>query len=149
MDLDHYFMGVALQEARRAQEEGEVPVGAVVVCHGRIVGRGHNQVERLQDPTAHAEILALTAAARFLRSWRLGACTLYVTLEPCMMCTGAILLSRLREVVFATEDPQMGFLVSRHRVNELSWTGRPLLVRRGPGGDEAKGLLHAFFRKLR
>ena len=90
-------MQAALIEARAALEEGEVPVGAVVVRGGRIIGRGHNQRERLKDPTAHAEMLALTAASTFVGDWRLEECTLYVTLEPCVMCAGAIVLAREEE----------------------------------------------------
>ena len=105
---DERFMQAALIEARAALEEGEVPVGAVVVRGGRIIGRGHNQRERLKDPTAHAEMLALTAASTFVGDWRLEECTLYVTLEPCAMCAGAIVLARIPRLVFGTADPKAG-----------------------------------------
>ena len=99
-DQDERFMRSALDEAQAAFESGDVPVGAVAVHRGRIIGRGHNQRELLSDPTAHAEMLAITAAAEFLKSWRLVDCTLYVTLEPCVMCAGAIVQARVSRLVF-------------------------------------------------
>ena len=101
-------MRLALREAEVALEEGEVPVGAVIVKSGRIIGRGHNQRETLNDPTAHAEMIAITQAAASLESWRLLDADLYVTLEPCTMCAGAIVLARLRRVVFGAHDPKAG-----------------------------------------
>lgn len=105
---DERWMRLAILEAEAAFEEGEVPVGAVIVHEGRIVGRGRNQIERLADATAHAEILALGAASEALGSWRLLGATLYVTLEPCPMCAGATLLSRVERVAFGAFDPEMG-----------------------------------------
>ena len=107
---DAYFMCQALQEATLAAQEGEVPVGAVVVCEGRIIARAHNQTERLGDVTAHAEILALTAAASHLGSKYLDECTLYVTLEPCPMCAGALAWAQLKRLVFAAADEKRGFM---------------------------------------
>ena len=107
-DEDERFMRAALAEAAAAREEGEVPVGAVVVRDGRVIGRGHNQRERLNDPTAHAEMIAITAAAASAESWRLDDCTLYLTLEPCAMCAGAIVLARLERLVFGATDPKAG-----------------------------------------
>ena len=111
---DEQFMLAAIAEARTAYDEGEVPIGAVVVHEpkGRVIGRGHNQRELLCDPTAHAEMLALTAAASDLSTWRLVDCTLYVTLEPCCMCAGAIVAARLERLVYGTEDPKSGACVS-------------------------------------
>jgi tRNA(adenine34) deaminase len=109
---DEYFMAKALQEARMAFDEGEVPVGAVVVSDGRIIAKGHNQTERLNDVTAHAEIVALTAAAGYLGSKYLKDCTLYVTLEPCTMCAGALAWAQLGRLVFGAVDKRRGF--SRH-----------------------------------
>jgi tRNA(adenine34) deaminase len=103
-----YFMDLALREAEKAAAQGDVPVGAVVVHQGVVIGRGRNQIEQLQDPTAHAEILALGAAAGHLNSWRLDGCTLFVTLEPCMMCLGAMLASRIAGLTFGTYDPRLG-----------------------------------------
>lgn len=107
---DAYFMRQALQEAALAAQAGEVPVGAVVVCEGRIIARAHNQTERLNDVTAHAEILALTAAASHLGSKYLDECTLYVTLEPCPMCAGALAWAQLKRLVFAAADDKRGFM---------------------------------------
>jgi tRNA(adenine34) deaminase len=101
-------MEAALAEARAAAAEGEVPVGAVVVWDGRIVGRGHNRVESTQDPTAHAEILAIGAAAQTVKTWRLDEATLYVTLEPCHMCAGAVVLARIARIVYGARDPKAG-----------------------------------------
>ncbi len=113
---DERYMRVALDEAFAAAEEGEVPVGAVVVQEGRIIGRGHNQRETLNDPTAHAEMIAITAAASALQSWRLEGCTLYVTLEPCPMCAGAIVQARIERLVFGALDPKAGACVSLYEI---------------------------------
>lgn len=107
---DNYFMRQALGEARLAFEMGEVPVGAVVVADKRIIGRGHNSTEQLNDVTAHAEIIALTAAANHLQSKYLQGCTLYVTLEPCVMCAGALYWSQISRVVFGAQDDKRGFM---------------------------------------
>jgi tRNA(adenine34) deaminase len=106
--LDEAMMGRALQQAERAAGAGEVPVGAVVAAGTEVVGAAHNQRETLQDPTAHAEMIAITQAAEALGSWRLEGCTLYVTLEPCAMCAGAIVLARLDRLVFGARDPKAG-----------------------------------------
>jgi tRNA(adenine34) deaminase len=113
---DESFMRAAIREAQTARENGDVPVGAVVVREGRIIGRGHNQREQLQDPTAHAEMLAITAASSFVGGWRLEQCTLYVTLEPCAMCAGAMVLSRLPRLVFGATDPKAGACVSLYNI---------------------------------
>src|SRR5439155_3572097 len=105
---DEQAMQAALREARLAGEAGEVPIGCVIVHQGTIVGRGHNQTETLQDATAHAEILAVGAASNALGTWRLGECTLYVTLEPCAMCAGAVVLARLGRLVYGAPDPKAG-----------------------------------------
>ncbi len=148
-ETDERFMRAALSEAVAARDEGEVPVGAVVVRDGRIIGRGHNQRERLNDPTAHAEMLALTAASAFVESWRLDGCTLYVTLEPCAMCAGAIVLARIERLVFGTADPKSGACVSLYqipadeRLNHRIALGDPVLT------DECAALLQTFFEKQR
>jgi tRNA(adenine34) deaminase len=108
MDDDARFMKAALAEARRAAAEDEVPVGAVLVKDGAIVARDRNRRERLHDPTAHAEMLAITSAAAELETWRLEGCTLYVTLEPCAMCAGAVVLARVPRVVYGATDPKAG-----------------------------------------
>ncbi|MBL7929604.1 MAG: nucleoside deaminase [Bacteroidia bacterium] len=106
---DDYFMKAALLEAKQAYEEDEIPVGAVIVCNQRIIARGHNMTETLNDVTAHAEILAITSAANFLGSKYLNDCTLYVTLEPCAMCAGALFWSQISRVVYGAEDDKRGF----------------------------------------
>jgi tRNA(adenine34) deaminase len=107
---DDFFMKHAFTEAQKAYDEGEIPVGAVVVCDNRIIARAHNQTERLNDVTAHAEIIALTAAADYLGSKYLDECTLYVTLEPCVMCAGALAWAQLGRLVFAASDDKRGFM---------------------------------------
>lgn len=104
LDFDRLFMTEALKLAKNAYEEDEVPIGAVVVADNKIIGKGYNQVEKLNDPTAHAEILAITAACNFLGSKYLDKCTIYITLEPCMMCMGAIKEAQIKRVVFAAKD---------------------------------------------
>jgi len=110
------FMRIALEEAHQALQEGEVPVGAVIVHDGRLIARAHNQREQLRDPTAHAEMIAVTQAAESLRSWRLDGCTLYVTLEPCPMCAGAIVQARIATIVYGAADPKAGAVDSLYRL---------------------------------
>jgi tRNA(adenine34) deaminase len=143
------FMRHALAEAARAEDHGDVPIGAVVVHEGEVVARGHNERELLQDPTAHAEVLALRAAARALGSWRVLDATLYVTLEPCAMCAGAIVLARVPTVVYGTEDPKAGAagsvldVLAEPRLNH-----RPQVVA-GVLREECAGVLRAFFAARR
>lgn len=106
---DEYYMMLALKEARKAYDDGEVPIGAVIVLHDKIISRGHNQVERLNDPTAHAEIIALTSAFNFLGSKYLPNATIYITLEPCLMCAGALFWSKISRVVFGASDVKNGY----------------------------------------
>jgi tRNA(adenine34) deaminase len=142
-------MQMAYEEAVQAADEGEVPVGAVVVGGGRILGRGHNRNEALQDPTAHAEMLAITAAANTLGTWRLEGAALYVTLEPCLMCAGAIFLARVERLVFATDDPNRGVLGSVLDVSQTETLNHHTEVERGPMVEECSALLKAFFERLR
>jgi tRNA(adenine34) deaminase len=142
-------MELALSEARAAADEGEVPVGCVVVHEGRVVGRGRNRTEVLTDPTAHAEMQALSAAAATLRSARLTAATVYSTLEPCLMCAGALVLARPRRVVFAARDPKSGCLGSRHDVATDNRLNHRLAVTEGVLADESAALLKEFFRRRR
>jgi len=113
---DERFMRAALREALAAYEAGEVPVGAVIVRQGTIIGRGFNQRETLNDPTAHAEMIAITAAAAGVGDWRLSDCMLYVTLEPCTMCAGAIVLARIKRLVFGATDPKAGACVTLYEI---------------------------------
>jgi tRNA(adenine34) deaminase len=149
-EQDERWMGAALQEARAALAHDDVPIGAVVVSDaGEILGRGHNERELREDPTAHAEVLALREAAAALGSWRVLDATLYVTLEPCTMCAGAIVLSRVPRVVYATADPKAGAvdsilsILSDERLNH-----RPEVVS-GVLAADAADLLRAFFRARR
>ncbi|MCL2182467.1 MAG: nucleoside deaminase [Chitinispirillia bacterium] len=145
-----YFMGAALREALKAFDEGEVPVGAVIEKDGGIIGRGYNRIEALGDATAHAEIVAITAASAHVGDWRLNGCTLYVTLEPCLMCLGAILQSRVSAVVYGAKDPRLGGVDTfNYRPEaEKSYRAFPQITS-GIMEDESRGLLKAFFKKLR
>jgi tRNA(adenine34) deaminase len=141
---DEYFMQEALKEAKKALELGEVPVGAVVVCQNKIIARAHNQTEQLTDATAHAEMLAVTSASYELGSKYLTECTLYVTLEPCVMCAGALHWVQLQRLVFGAEDVQRGY----------SLANSPLLhpkteVVKGIFQNESKELLNQFFKRIR
>jgi tRNA(adenine34) deaminase len=142
-------MQLALQEAQKAFVKKEVPVGAVVVHEDRIVGRGHNLIETLQDPTAHAEMLAITAAANTLASWRLDKCVLYVTLEPCFMCTGAILLSRIPTIVYGASDPRYGACGSALQLAQHDRLDVRAELVSGILQDECSALIKAFFRTIR
>ena len=142
-------MQAALEEARRAATAGEVPVGAVVVLDGAIVGGGHNRPIAAQDPTAHAEVRALRAAARRVGNYRLTGATLYATVEPCLMCAGACLHARVAELVFGATDEKAGAVVSQARVlDDARWTHR-VRVTGGVLADEARELVQAFFRTRR
>jgi tRNA(adenine34) deaminase len=114
--MHEHFMQLALEEAEQAFREEEVPIGAVIVREGRVIASAHNQREQLHDPTAHAEMIAITQAAETLQSWRLEGCTLYVTLEPCPMCAGAILQARIPLLVYGTADPKAGAVHSLYRL---------------------------------
>ncbi len=146
---DERFMEAALAEARAAAAEGEVPVGAVVAWEGRIIGRGRNRVESAQDPTAHAEILAIGAAAQTVKSWRLDEATLYVTLEPCHMCAGAIVLARIAKVVYGARDPKAGACGSLSMVPQDLRLNHRAEVVQGVLAAECGEVLEAFFRARR
>ena len=146
---DERFMEAALAEAREAAKEGEVPVGAVIVWDGRIVGRGHNRVESAQDPTAHAEILAIGAAAQTVKTWRLDEATLYVTLEPCHMCAGASVLARLARIVYGARDPKAGACGSLAMVPQDLRLNHRIEVLPGVLAEECGAVLEAFFQSRR
>ena len=114
--MHEHFMRIALEEAQQSLQENEVPVGAVIVHDGRVIARAHNQREQLRDPTAHAEMIAITQAAESRQSWRLDGCTLYVTLEPCPMCAGAIVQARLPTLVYGAADPKAGAVHTLYRL---------------------------------
>ncbi|HVS16000.1 MAG TPA: tRNA adenosine(34) deaminase TadA [Thermoanaerobaculia bacterium] len=146
---DQLFMQEALAEARAAARLGEVPVGAVVVEAGRIVSRAHNRREQNGDPLAHAELLALAGAARSRSGWRLDGCTLYVTLEPCAMCAGALVNSRVDRLVFGAADPKAGHCGSLGDIVRDPRLNHRLEVRSGVLADESSRLLREFFSLLR
>ncbi|WP_051321999.1 tRNA adenosine(34) deaminase TadA [Alicyclobacillus contaminans] len=149
MSIHESFMRRALELAAHAKARGEVPIGAVVVQGGRIIGEGCNWRETWRDPTAHAELIALQAASRTLNGWRLEECDLYVTLEPCPMCAGAILLSRIRHVYYGAADPKAGALASRVALLDVDgWNHYPEITA-GILADECGMILKDFFREIR
>lgn len=143
------FMKAALREANRAMDKDEVPVGAVIVHNNKIIARGHNQVEMLNDPTAHAEMIAITSASDYLKNWRLIECDIYITLEPCIMCTGALLAARIRNIYFSAFDPKFGACGSVHNLAEGSKTNHKINVYSGLLMDESRSILDHFFRMMR
>ena len=141
---DTYFMKQALVEANKALDKGEIPVGAVVVCHNQIIARAHNTTEQLGDVTAHAEIIALTAAATYLSSKYLTDCTMYVTLEPCAMCAGALAWAQLDKLVYGTSDDKRGFMRFGKKILHPKTK-----VEYGFMSDECENILKTFFQKVR
>ncbi len=146
---DHYFMGEALRLAMKASEAGEVPVGAVVVRAGRIIARAYNQVELLKDATAHAEMLALTQAQQSVGDWRLTDCRIYVTKEPCAMCAGAIVHTRLETVLFGASDLKAGAAGGALNLLQFPTFNHRCPVVAGLRGEEARQLLKSFFAERR
>ena len=144
LDEDGYFMDEALKEARKAEAEGEIPVGAVVVCGGSVIARGHNQTEGLHDVTAHAEMIAITAAAEHLGAKYLTGCTLYVTLEPCVMCAGALGWSQIERIVYGAGDEKRGF----ERLGRSMLHPRTEVVS-GVRAEECSALVKNFFKNKR
>ncbi len=149
LEPDKKWMQLALREAEAAWDEDEVPVGAVVVHAGEIVGRGRNMVERLQDPTAHAEMIALTAACETLGAKSLRGCTLYVTLEPCPMCAGALVWARIDRLVFGAFDEKAGSASTLYDIPRDKRLNHQMEVVSGVEGERAAELMQAFFRKRR
>ena len=149
MTTHERWMTLALKEAQTAFDNNEVPVGAVIVHDGSIIARGHNQIERMHDPTAHAEMIALTAASSHLNSKWLKSCTLYVTLEPCPMCAGAIVLSRIPTVVFGCYDPKMGACGTLYSITEDRRLNHRVHTIGGVRDGECGELIKEFFKKKR
>lgn len=149
MDLNEKYMRAAMKEAHKAELKDEVPIGAVIVCDGKIIARAHNTRQTKQISTHHAELLCIEKACRKLNSWRLEGCDLYVTLEPCPMCAGAIQQSRIRKVVFGAYDPKGGFFGSNFNINEVKGLNHYPEVEGGVMKEETAQLLKDFFRKKR
>lgn len=148
-NADEYWMEVSLKEAEKAFDEGEMPVGAVIVRNNSLIAKGHNLREKLQDPTAHAEILAITSAGSALNSWRLEGCTLYVTLEPCPMCAGAILNARIPRVVFGAYDPFAGMCGSVDNLCDRNLMNHRAVIKGGVMEEQCQAILELFFKSLR
>jgi tRNA(adenine34) deaminase len=142
-------MDLALAEARKAAAAGEVPVSAIIVMDARVVGAGFNQPISAHDPTAHAEIVAMRQAAQAVGNYRLTGATLYVTVEPCMMCVGAMVHARIGLVVFGTSEPKAGSMVSRQRAHELPWLNHSLTVESGIREGECRAVMQEFFKNRR
>ncbi len=146
---DTYYMREAIKLAQKAFEEDEVPVGAVAVYKNQIIGRGHNQTEHLQDPTAHAEIIAITAAANALGSWRLENVIVYTTIEPCIMCAGALVLARVKKIVFGARDEKFGGCGSIFNIVNETRLNHQIDIEEGLLKEQARGLMKEFFQKKR
>jgi len=146
---DEYFMQQALKQAQQAFEEDEVPIGAVSVFQNQIIGRGHNRTEHLQDPTAHAEIIAITAAANALGSWRLDGVIVYTTIEPCIMCAGALVLARVKKLVFGARDEKFGGCGSIFNIIQEKKLNHQVEVVEGILQAQTAGLMKDFFIKQR
>ncbi len=146
---DHRFMRMAIEQAQIAEENGDVPIGAIIVHEGTIVAKAYNQRQQLQDPTAHAEIIALTQAAAALESWRLNGCTMYVTLEPCPMCAGALVLSRMDRLVYGCDDPKAGACKSLYNIVTDERLNHRLEVITGVMEEQCRKQLQDFFARRR
>ncbi|KIS03264.1 tRNA adenosine(34) deaminase TadA [Paucilactobacillus wasatchensis] len=149
IEQKNYYMQLALTEARQAQLVGEVPIGAIVVHDDQVIGRGHNMRERFQDVTYHAEMLAISEACAAIHSWRLEDCQLFVTLEPCIMCSGAILNARIPTVIYGANDPKAGAVASLYHLFDDQRLNHQVQVEQGIMADQAGQLLKNFFKTVR
>lgn len=147
--MQQKWIEIALSEAEIAFQKGEVPVGAVVVFEDEVIGRGHNLVETLQDATAHAEMIAISMAVNALSSWRLNGATMYVTLEPCPMCMGAIHLARFDGLIYGADDPRLGACGSKVDLAKLDAMRNPIAITSGICAEQSTVLLQKFFNHLR
>jgi tRNA(adenine34) deaminase len=146
---DERFMQAAIREAMAAEENGDVPIGCVIVHEGSIIAKAHNQREQLTDPTAHAEMIAITQAAEYLQSWRLHNCTIYVTLEPCSMCAGAMVLGRVDRLVYGCRDPKTGACGSLYNIVQDERLNHRLEVTVGVLEQDCSAMLSDFFARRR
>ncbi|HBO85268.1 MAG: tRNA-specific adenosine deaminase [Deltaproteobacteria bacterium GWC2_42_11] len=144
-----YFMSLALKEAKKAEKKGEVPIGCVIVHGGRIIGKGHNLRETKNDPTLHAEIIALKKASKTLGSWRLSGTTVYVTIEPCIMCMGALILARVKRIVFGCYDKKGGACGSLYDISQDKRLNHRIEVVSGVMDKECMNIIQGFFSGLR
>ncbi len=149
MNIDQIYMSEALKEAQKAFEDNEVPVGAVIVYQRKIIARAYNQIIRLKDPTAHAEMIAVTQAASFLKNERLLNCSIYVTIEPCPMCGGALVLARIKRLIYGADDPKTGACGSVFNIADSNKLNHRIKITKGILAAECAGLLKEFFRKKR
>ena len=148
-ETDEYFMLEAIKAALYAQEDGDVPVGAVITYKGKIIAKAWNQREKLQDPTAHAEMIALTQAAEYLGNWHLHGCSIYVTLEPCPMCAGALVHSRIDRLIYACSDPKTGAVESLYNIVQDERLNHRVEVTSGILAEPCSLMLKDFFRQKR
>jgi len=146
---DEQYMRIAIEQAKIADENGDIPIGAVIVYKNQIIAKAYNQREQLADPTAHAEIIALTQAAAFVESWRLNGCTMYVTLEPCPMCAGALVLSRMDRLVYGCDDPKAGACKSLYNIVTDGRLNHRLEVTNGVLQEQCRQQLQEFFSQRR
>lgn len=150
MKNDQYFMRLALKEAKKAEIKGEVPVGSIIVgAQGKVISRGHNLTELLFDPTAHAELLAIKKCAKKLKSWRLDGATLYSTLQPCLMCMGAVINSRITRLVYGADDPGLQSVYDKHSLEQAYPALSNLEITKGVLKAECSQILKGFFKTLR
>jgi tRNA(adenine34) deaminase len=147
--LDEQYMRMAIAQAQTAEENGDVPIGAVIVHNNKIIAKAYNQREQLQDPTAHAEIVALTQAAAALENWHLNDCTMYVTLEPCCMCAGALVLARMKRLVYGCDDPNTGAVKSLYNIVQDKRLNHRVEVTAGVLAEDCIALLQEFFTRRR
>ncbi|HML75660.1 MAG TPA: tRNA adenosine(34) deaminase TadA [Anaerohalosphaeraceae bacterium] len=148
-NLDQRYMRMAIDQAYIAEENGDVPIGAVIVHENRVIARAHNQRQLLNDPTAHAEMIALTQASEAVGNWRLHGCTIYVTLEPCPMCAGALVLARVDRLVFGTDDPKAGACGSLYNIVQDGRLNHRLEIVSGVLQEDCRYQLQAFFQRRR
>ncbi len=148
-EKDLRYMKLAIEQAKIAEENGDVPIGAVIVYQDQIIGKAYNQREQLKDPTAHAEIIALTQAAAYLESWRLNGCTMYITLEPCPMCAGALVLARIDRLVYGCDDPKTGAAKSLYNIVQDERLNHRLEVTSGILAEDCSKILQDFFLNRR
>ncbi|PLX70961.1 MAG: tRNA-specific adenosine deaminase [Denitrovibrio sp.] len=148
-EADKLYMKEAIKEAENAAEVGEVPIGAVVVCEGKIIGRGSNRKNMGKSALKHAEIIAIEDASSVIGDWRLDECSLYVTLEPCLMCSGAIIHARVRNVIFGTTEPKFGGVVSLAKTFDIERLNHKVNYKGGLYAEEIASMMKSFFKKLR